>query len=177
MVAPITSWSGWVGEKPHGPRLSPRWHGRGTSAPSCMLLVRMHDHVLSRGVCHVRSIAHLPARRGIGTKPLGTGLPGVLQRYLWACRGGLARSAGSAPARHRVSSPVETTHRHVPRLGQRRLLIPLRAAVSSADSACRNRRPPPRDASVTHTQYPPVSLFTRAFRGNTFVLPTQFGNY
>src|SRR6266446_5307451 len=82
MVAPITSWLWWVGDGPHGPGLSPRWHGRGTSAPPWALLVRRHANVLSRVVGHERRITHLPARRGRGKKPLGTERAGVLQRDL-----------------------------------------------------------------------------------------------
>src|SRR5712692_6113840 len=44
--------------------------------------------------------------------------------------------------------------------GHRSLLVYLRVAVSSEDGSCRNVCPLPRDTSVKHTQYTPVSCFT-----------------
>src|SRR4029450_1988418 len=88
MVAPITSWLWWVGDGPHGPGLSPRWHGRGTSAPPWALLVRRHANVLARVVGHARRITHLPARKGEAAKNL------VERNDLECCRGSMRADHG-----------------------------------------------------------------------------------
>src|SRR5262245_41319919 len=51
-------------DRPHGPGVYPRWHGRGKSVPQSAVLVRSYRRVLSRIVSTACIIAYVQARRG-----------------------------------------------------------------------------------------------------------------